>query len=600
VARTPELTRDTQPAKAEGKGLEANPPVRAGRAARAVVSDGRAVRDAIEAVLAAPEESREVARRAYNVVRDQLVTAELDAMPVDQLRELVRGRVTFAPVRDAGFGTVGAVLTAGSEALGRIPGVRRKTAKRIMAAGWQMRESVEESTRVRIDPEARTPEQTALIAALRRYERSRSLMKGPDLSPLASDLRRYAGPAERGASRSRMLFTFSKRKRQEARDALAQLGATLSSKQVTAARKRLARAESELGKAGKTQRAARLWSDYLARPVTYNGLLIEVGGLDPAKEAGQGFLPAEIAEQVRVFPLDQSRLKTSLRGYQAFGAKFALVQERVIIGDEMGLGKTMQSLAAMCHLAANGATHFLVVCPASVVVNWTREVARHTLLEARRVHGPGDKREAAQQEWAAGGGVAVTTFEALRTMPEDLDISVAMMVVDEAHYVKNPGALRTRAVSEWAARSRRVLFLTGTPMQNRVGEFRVLVGHLRPEPGHGRRGTGRNRVPGEGGAGLPAAQPGRRAQRTSAAAGDRGMGGARGSDAAGVPEGGPRGELHGDAPGGVRPGDGEGFAEAPAAGGDRQRGRRRRPQGRGVLVLPRRAGDGGTGTGLRA
>ena len=480
MARTAELTRDTEPANAGGKRPLAKP-VRAGRAARAVVADGRAVHDAIEAVLAAPENSREVARRAYQAVRDQLVTSELDRMPVDRLRELIRGRVTFAPVRDAGLGTVGAVLTAGPEALRRIPGVRRKTAKRIMAAAWQLRESAEESTRVRIDPDARTPEQTALIAALRRYERTRSLMKGPDLSPLASELGRYLGPAARGASRRSMLFTFSKHKRQEARDALAQLDATLSTKQVTAARKRLSRAGSELEKAGKAQRAARLWSDYLARPVTYNGLLIEVGGLDPAKEAGQGFLPAEIAEQVRVLPLDQSRLKTSLRPYQAFGAKFSLVQERVILGDEMGLGKTMQSLAAMCHLAAKEATHFLVVCPASVVVNWTREVERHTLLEARRLHGPGGRRAAAQQEWAASGGVAVTTFEALRAMPEDLDVPVAMMVVDEAHYVKNPDALRTQAVSEWASRTRRVLFLTGTPMENRVGEFRVLVGHLRPE-----------------------------------------------------------------------------------------------------------------------
>jgi SNF2 family DNA or RNA helicase len=66
-------------------------------------------------------------------------------------------------------------------------------------------------------------------------------------------------------------------------------------------------------------------------------------------------------------------------------------------------------------------------------------------------------------------------------MPEGLDVSLAMLVVDEAHYTKNPSALRTQAVSEWAARSRRVLFLTGTPMENKVAEFRVLVGHLRPE-----------------------------------------------------------------------------------------------------------------------
>jgi SNF2-related domain len=90
----------------------------------------------------------------------------------------------------------------------------------------------------------------------------------------------------------------------------------------------------------------------------------------------------------------------------------------VILGDEMGLGKTMQSLAAMCHLTAKGATHFLVVCPASVVINWTREVERHTLLDVRRLHLPGAKRGVATQEWLAKGGVAVTTFEALRAMPE--------------------------------------------------------------------------------------------------------------------------------------------------------------------------------------
>jgi SNF2 family DNA or RNA helicase len=350
----------------------------------------------------------------------------------------------------------------------------------VLAAAAQMRESVCGATRVRIDPDARTAEQTVLIAALRRYERARSALKGPDLSPLASEIGRRLDPAARGASRGAMLCTLSGRKRREARDALTELGAILSSKPVTTARKRLSRAEAELEKAGKEQRVTRLWNDYLARPVTYNGLLIDVAQLDPAREASQGFLPADIVEQVRVLPLDQSLLKTPLRGYQSFGAKFALVQERVILGDEMGLGKTMQSLAAMCHLAAKGATHFLVVCPASVVINWTREVERHTLLEARRLHLPGARRQAAEREWAAKGGVAITTFEALRAMPEDLDVPVAMMVVDEAHYAKNPNALRTQAVSEWAARSRRALFLTGTPMENKVAEFRVLVGHLSP------------------------------------------------------------------------------------------------------------------------
>ena len=453
--------------------------LRPGKTARAVVADGRAVHDAIEAVLAAPGEAREVARQAYEAVRGQLVKESLDAMPVDRLRDAIGKKVSFAPFIDAGLTTVGQLLDTSPEALRKVPGVRRRNARRIMAAAVQARADVAQAVRVRLDPDARTPEQTALIAALRRFERSRSALKGPDLGPLADEISKRLDPAARAASRARMLFTFGAEKKQEARDALEQLGAILDSKQVTTARKRLDRAQAELDK--KDQRATRLWNDFLARPVTYNGLLIEVAELSPEKDASQGFLPSDIAEHVRVFPLDQSLLKTPLRGYQAFGAKFALVQERVILGDEMGLGKTIQSLAVMCHLAAKGATHFLVVCPASVVINWTREIERHTQLRPRRLHLPGNKRNVATQEWLAEGGVAVTTFEALRAMPQDMDVSVALLVVDEAHYAKNPAALRTQAVSEWAARSRRALFLTGTPMENKVAEFQVLVSHLRPE-----------------------------------------------------------------------------------------------------------------------
>lgn len=56
-----------------------------------------------------------------------------------------------------------------------------------------------------------------------------------------------------------------------------------------------------------------------------------------------------------------------------------------------------------------------------------------------------------------------------------------MLVVDEAHYVKNPQAKRSQAVEEWADGADRVLFLTGTPMENHVTEFRNLVGYLQPD-----------------------------------------------------------------------------------------------------------------------
>jgi SNF2 family DNA or RNA helicase len=345
----------------------------------------------------------------------------------------------------------------------------------VVAAGRQLQAAMEQETRFRFDPDARTARQAELLGELRAYESAKTLVppQAPDLRPLAADLDALLAVAGPTSSRVRMFFTGS-RKKQDARDGLSRLGSLIQSPFAVTAAERLRAVRS----AAKPD-ATTLWNDYLARPVAYNGLLIEVAELAPDAESSQGFLPAEIARRVHDHPLDLSLVTASLRGYQAFGAKFALAQHRVIIGDEMGLGKTLEALAAMCHLAADGARHFLVICPASVIVNWTREIRRHTRLDAYRLHGP--DRERNHRTWMARGGVAVTTYDALRTMPVGEGLTLGMLTVDEAHYAKNPAALRTKAVRNWAARTGRVLFLTGTPMENRVEEFRTLVGHLRPE-----------------------------------------------------------------------------------------------------------------------
>jgi SNF2 family DNA or RNA helicase len=81
--------------------------------------------------------------------------------------------------------------------------------------------------------------------------------------------------------------------------------------------------------------------------------------------------------------------------------------------------------------------------------------------------------------WKRRGGIAVTTYDSLKALP-DLGIHIDMLVVDEAHYVKNPAAQRTAVVQSWVARAHRTLYLTGTPMENRVEEFRTLVDQLQP------------------------------------------------------------------------------------------------------------------------
>jgi superfamily II DNA or RNA helicase len=468
-------------------------------AARAVTRRAQDLSAALGDALAAPELRRKEAQRAYSALRAEAARDELAQMPLERIKDVTHGRLMLGALEKAGFRTVGSVLTAGQSALDTVPGVGPQTAAQVVAAARQIEAALAETVTVRIDPDKRTIPQASLLGALHAYERAQANVppRAPDPAPLKDELDDAVAQARPAGSRLRMFFSSAGRK-QDARDALDRLHAILGSPQATEAAARL-RPGVAPGGGTRTQDPAALWQDYLARPVAYNGLLIDVAGLGPDQESAEGFLPAEIAERVRDQPLDLSLVTASLRGYQAFGAKFALAQRRVIIGDEMGLGKTLQALAAMAHLSAAakaggdaaGPVHFLVVCPASVVVNWIREVTKHTTLTAHKLHGPG--RDRARERWLAAGGVAVTTYEALRSLAApgvalDPDgegpapaVPLAMMIVDEAHYAKNAAALRTKAVNAWADATPRVLFLTGTPMENRVEEFRTLVGHLRPD-----------------------------------------------------------------------------------------------------------------------
>jgi SNF2 family DNA or RNA helicase len=332
--------------------------------------------------------------------------------------------------------------------------------------------------RLRFDPDVRPPLQAELLSRLHAYEIARRSISpiNEDLNELAARLDGVVEEAGRASSRVKMFFS-GKRKRQEARSALSQLDALMRSPHTVATETRLNDALSSFAKTGPDTNG--LWQDYEEHAVGYNGLLIEIGDLAPDREARQGFIPADIAQRVHEHPLDLTLMRSSLRGYQAFGAKFALCQEKAILGDEMGLGKTIEALAAMCHLHMEDQKHFLVVCPASVVINWTHEIRRHSELHPYRLHGVDRQRNF--QAWARLGGVAVTTYDSLRSLPGPDGLRVAMLVADEAHYVKNPVAVRTKAVRAWADRTGRVLFLSGTPMENRVEEFRTIVGHLRPD-----------------------------------------------------------------------------------------------------------------------
>lgn len=453
-----------------------------GAEARALLARVERLEAEASAVLDAPRTVRHEAQRHFQAVRAALVDAELQAMETGRIRAVTEGRLRLGALEKAGYRTVAQLVRAPAMALQMVPGVGQQTAIQAKAAAHQIAKAVEEGMQVRLDPDRRDGAQTTLLGAVYALERAEDATSrlGEAIEQFRSGTAPLVGEASRGGSKLKMLFAGGDRKRRTI-EALASLEAWMASDFAQQLSRDLTFARASV--ANRVQDPAWLWDDYARRSVEYWGLLGELGDLELDVAKAEGYLPSDIADRVNQQQLDDSFLTVSLRGYQAFGAKFALVQRRVILGDEMGLGKTIEALAAIGHLRAMDLSHFLVVCPASVLINWLQEIERrtHRDLCAYRLHGL--ERHRVAKVWLERGGVAVTTFGTLSTLPlpSNVDNELSMLVVDEAHYVKNQRAKRSQAVRAWVGVADRVLFMTGTPMENKVEEFKTLVGYLQPE-----------------------------------------------------------------------------------------------------------------------
>jgi superfamily II DNA or RNA helicase len=449
-----------------------------GRRERDVVAGGVRLDEAARAVVGDHGRAVEAVRVALQPIHDAEAEQALGAIPVARLKEVTEGRLRLGEVEKSGFSSVLQVLEAGAYRLRQIPGVGQQTANQLTAAARQISDAVRETVAVHIDVDRPEPRTTALVSALhvlveagpdarRAVETAGALAQR--LGPLLADARPAAGPL-------RMLLA-GKAGRARALEAVAGIRGLTEEAVHAGHPELLAQASVDLLRGSSNDVAA--WVDFELRSAEYYSVLAEISGRAPDTAASEGFLPDEVAERVRGQALDDTHRRVSLRGYQAFGARFALAQRKVILGDEMGLGKTIQAIAVLAHLAAEGRSHFMVVCPASVLINWTREIEARSKLRVLPLHGP-DRRDAFA-DWKGRGGVGVTTFDALRGFPVPGGGELGMLVVDEAHYVKNPQTRRSRTVTEWAERCERVLFMSGTPMENRVAEFRSLVQILRPD-----------------------------------------------------------------------------------------------------------------------
>lgn len=223
--------------------------------------------------------------------------------------------------------------------------------------------------------------------------------------------------------------------------------------------------------------------DFSINSASYYAVLEDITGA--SEDFTPTGLPDIIVNKVKAFELELTGLKGILRPYQSFGTKYALYNRRTLLGDEMGLGKTMQAIAMMNHLSQNGQSYSLVVVPLSVMENWKREINKWSGLNVYIYHRSNGERERdeALALWKSNGGVLLTTYQhANRFKRKDME-NLDCLIVDEAHYVKNPNAKRSQMVYKLSEKATYVLYMTGTPLENHVGEMKQLVSVLNPELG---------------------------------------------------------------------------------------------------------------------
>jgi superfamily II DNA or RNA helicase len=449
-----------------------------GEPAARLVAQAREAGQSLDECLDLTRQKKEALRTAVKRLQSSDVDETLARRSVRDLTQLTKGRVRVGVVEAAGYKTILDVENAGFRRLERIDGVGPHTARQLVGAAGQLRQKIESNYRFRLDTDNRPAHHEAVVRALLEVDAAEAAIPPLQrrINSMTKRLKEEAVRAEPATRSGLRLFFTRGTKRQDLRAALDELAATVTSPATQELSKLAADAIATVSEAARIENP---WTTYANDAARLNGVLAKIAGAAPADDVVQGGLPKDIADRVSRSTLDTSMLRASLRGYQEFGAKYIITQERSIIGDEMGLGKTVEALAAASHLAAAGATHFLVVAPAGVLVNWLHETRRHSELQPLRIHGP--DRALALRRWKRSGGVAVTTYETLRTLDRSAIPEIALLIADEAHRAKNTDAQRTKALLEWLPSAKRVVFLTGTPIENRVDEFKTLISHLNPE-----------------------------------------------------------------------------------------------------------------------
>lgn len=192
--------------------------------------------------------------------------------------------------------------------------------------------------------------------------------------------------------------------------------------------------------------------------------------------------------------------------FQKAGVAYGLNKESVLFGDEMGLGKTIETIGVIN--ADPTMKKILIVCPASLKLNWKAELEKWLVRDFTiHVH-------KSINEWNSDADIVIINYDIMKKFHNEIHSTFwDMIIADECHYLKNPKAKRTKEIvgeyfnfkkmttteinevlekfnveksNDWGMQlgelvARRKLFLTGTPIPNKVIEIWPIVHYLAPK-----------------------------------------------------------------------------------------------------------------------
>ena len=407
-----------------------------------------------------------------DAVRDALqeeLVAKLQSLPIETLRD------EYTPIRVSDFHLAGLynvqdVLNADMDNIGISRRISSITAINASKKAKDISEDIQKGLLIHLNLDNVTPAYTKLVSTIAKYRRLKEYE--PIINRLSNklpaNLREKLKCLEPLKHETAWINANTKQRElawetyRELQEAIAEINETIKT----------IRRQVQIN-----DKSA--WNDYSAHPIEYYSILEDICPEHFSKSNDGYGLEKDLRESVASTELNLNGLNCSLRKYQEWGVKYILRQKRVLLGDEMGLGKTIQAMAAMITLRNSGAQHFLVICPATVIENWCREIESKSNLTAYNLHG---KRWGALKQWKQNGGVAVINYDILDFLITYCNsMRIDMIVFDEAHYIKNPETKRRKQATLICKTTDRLLFMTGTPIENKVDEMVGLIRCLQPD-----------------------------------------------------------------------------------------------------------------------